>query len=264
MAARELTAPEVDLPVAEDLTYGSGVIFELSSHTRARRALELGLLDSDSGFNVFVLGENQSGRMTSTLAFVREQVATRSPPDDWLYLNNFHAPGRPLPMRLPAGTGRVFRDTMAGLIPKLRDALTTVFDSQEYEGQVKALAERPQAEIERMTQEVRTDARTAGMDLVQTPQGPQLYPPGEDGKPVDPGKLPQDRQEEFRRTGEAFVERMREVGRRAARLQAELERQIHGLNRRVAENAIYAILDSVQAQLDEFDRILIERERGLT
>ncbi len=261
MAARELTAPEGDLPVAEDLTYGSGVIFELSSHTRARRALELGLLDSDSGFNVFVLGEDQSGRMTSTLAFVREQVATRPPPDDWLYLNNFHAPGRPLPVRLPAGTGRVFRDTMAGLIPKLRDALTTVFGSQEYEGQVKALAERPQAKIERMTQEVRTDARTAGMDLVQTPQGPQLYPLGEDGEPVDPDKLPQDRQEEFRRTGEAFVERMREVGRRAARLQAELERQIHGLNRRVAENAIYAILDSVQEELADHPVLVVWLQR---
>ena len=249
MTARKLTSSEVDLPVAESLTYGSGETFDLSSHRRARQALDLGLLDTDSGFNVFVLGEDQSGRMTSTLAFVREQVTTRPPPDDWLYLNNFQAPGRPLPVRLPAGSGCGFLTTMAALIPKLREALTSVFGSQEYESQVKTLAERPQAEIERMTQEVRTDARGAGMSLVQTPQGPQLFPMDDEGKPVEPDQLPEDRQEAFRRSGEAFVERMRDVGKRAARLQADLQRQVHGLNRRVAENAIYAILDSVQEEL---------------
>ena len=190
MTARKLTSSEVDLPVAESLTYGSGETFDLSSHRRARQALDLGLLDTDSGFNVFVLGEDQSGRMTSTLAFVREQVTTRPPPDDWLYLNNFQAPGRPLPVRLPAGSGCGFLTTMAALIPKLREALTSVFGSQEYESQVKTLAERPQAEIERMTQEVRTDARGAGMSLVQTPQGPQLFPMDDEGKPVPADRLP--------------------------------------------------------------------------
>ena len=118
MTARKLTAAEVDLPIAESLTYGSGETFALSSHGRARQALELGLLDTDSGFNVFVLGEDQSGRMTSTLAFVQEQVTTRPPPDDWLYLNNFQAPGRPLPVRLPAGSGCGFPHHHVGADPE--------------------------------------------------------------------------------------------------------------------------------------------------
>lgn len=261
MTSRELTAAEVDLPAIDSLTYGSGEIFELSSHSRARQALELGLLDTDSGFNVFVLGEDQSGRMTSTLAFVREQVATLSPPDDWLYLNNFQDPGRPLPVRLPAGAGCVFLNTMAALIPKLREALSAVFGSQEYESQVKSLAERPQAEIERMTTEVRTDARSAGMDLVQTPQGPMLYPVGDEGTPVEPEQLSEERQEAFRKSGESFVERMREVGRRAARMQADLARHVQGLNRRVAENATYAMLDSVQEELADHPTLVVWLQR---
>jgi hypothetical protein len=98
-------------------------IFHFSSHARARDALAFALRIEDPGFNVFVLGEDRSGRMTATLEHLAEYARGLPPQSDWIYLNNFRRPAKPKPYRLPPGVGRRFRDRMTALVPALRKAL---------------------------------------------------------------------------------------------------------------------------------------------
>ena len=98
-------------------------LFDLSSHARAREALDFALPLRDIGYNIFVLGEDRSGRMDATRGFLDDHVAGRPPSQDWIYLNNFRRPHKPRPVGLPAGKGRAFRDDMAELVPALTDAL---------------------------------------------------------------------------------------------------------------------------------------------
>src|SRR3546814_3211835 len=109
MPARALAAREVALPRFTIGVPTAADVFALSSHKRAREALEMALGIPDPRFNLFVLGEDRSGRMTATLQFLRVRVSHRPTPSDWIYLNNFHSPNRPRPYRLPAGAGRAFR-----------------------------------------------------------------------------------------------------------------------------------------------------------
>lgn len=117
MALKKLAEADVGLPRFDVPADIDGKTFALSSHQRAREALEFGLPVADPGFNIFVLGEDHSGRMTATLEFLDTVVAKRPPPDDWVYLNNFRRPHRPKPYRLPPGVGRRFRDRMAISFP---------------------------------------------------------------------------------------------------------------------------------------------------
>ncbi len=98
-------------------------LFDLSSHNRARQALELGLGVDAAGFNIFVLGESSSGRMSATLDHLRAYVADRPPADDWIYLNNFRRPHKPRRLPLPAGQGRRFKAAMGSLVPALSIAV---------------------------------------------------------------------------------------------------------------------------------------------
>lgn len=130
MPAKLLGAEEIGpLRIAVPEPSDAGA-FAFSSHRRAREALAFGLSLDEPGFNIFVVGEDRSGRMTATLEYLHNAVSQRSPPDDWVYLNNLHRPHRPRPLRMPAGTGRRFRDRMAALIPGLRDLLGAVFGDE--------------------------------------------------------------------------------------------------------------------------------------
>src|SRR4029077_7423719 len=107
-------------------------IFDLSSHRRAREALEFGLGVPELGFNIFVVGEDRSGRMTATLELLAEHAKHLPRPSDWIYLPNFRRPDRPRPYRLPPGIGRVFRDRLEALLPALRQALARAFEAAEF------------------------------------------------------------------------------------------------------------------------------------
>ena len=76
-------------------------VFALSSHHRARDALAFGLPIAEQGFNIFVVGEDRTGRMTATLERLEAHAATLPRPPDWVYLDNFRRPTRPKPYRLP-------------------------------------------------------------------------------------------------------------------------------------------------------------------
>ena len=126
MAVKKLDVAAAGMPihdVAEASTGSEVDVFSLSSHARAREAMEFGLIASDPGFNIFVVGEDRSGRMSTTQSFLREAVADKKKPGDWVYLNNFRHPNEPIAAQLPAGAGRTLRDAMAALIPQLRDTL---------------------------------------------------------------------------------------------------------------------------------------------
>ncbi len=102
MPARQLDATDIAFPVISLGGGAGGDVFSLSSHSRARQALEFGLNVADPGFNVFVVGEDRSGRMTATVKYLESFVEGTSPADDWIYLNNFRRSYRPTPLDLAA------------------------------------------------------------------------------------------------------------------------------------------------------------------
>ena len=148
MVSRKISATEAGLPYFEVLELEkSANIFSLESHTRAKEALKRGLEMSEPGFNIFVVGEDRSGRMTATLAFLEEEMAKRPPPPDWLYLNNFSQENQPHAFPLPSGLGKAFKKRLNSLIPQIREGLVYAFDQKQIQEMLKAQKEQLNAEI---------------------------------------------------------------------------------------------------------------------
>ncbi|MDP6804879.1 MAG: AAA family ATPase [Rhodospirillales bacterium] len=245
MALKKLAAADVGLPRFGVPADTDGETFALSSHQRAREALEFGLPVADPGFNIFVLGEDHSGRMTATLEFLETVVAKRPPPDDWVYLNNFRRPHRPKPYRLPPGVGRRFRDRMADLVPQLREALAGAFGSEDYLDRVRVEREKVQAEASARMDALRAEMQNHGLEIAQDTEGMMSVRAQAAGDPPAVAPPARDEAEPISRKIDAFTEELRGINRWAVHRHAEFSEKIEDLDQHVGDMAIGPLMDEV-------------------
>ncbi|RKQ68027.1 Lon protease family protein [Oceanibaculum indicum] len=270
-ALKKLTAAEVALPsfapVAE--AGADSTVFDFTSHRRAREALEFALGIEDLGYNVFVLGEERSGRMTATLRYLEQAMQTRPAPSDWVILNNFRHPHQPLPFHLPVGTGRHFRSRMEALVGEVTEALKRAFTGEDYQRQVRSRQEKLQEEINARLEEVQKRARAAGLEIVRTETGLTVMVPPPEDKDGDgkPDTDPQPPSPETEATAKRLLEELAEINRWAGQRQMELVGWIRELNQRIADHAIAGPVDSVLTefgQIPQLGRWLTEMRADMT
>ena len=222
-------------------------IFDLSSHRRARDALAFGLAVPQLGFNIFVIGEDRSGRMTATLDHLAEHAKKLPPPPDWVYLPNFRHPERPLPFRLPAGIGRGFRDRVAALLPALREALGRAFEAVEFAGRFQRESEALQHQVGMEFAALRGYGAERGLTVERTPQGISVQPlPG-----YEPDALAQLPAEEQQKRAAGFAElRARLNAFMQATRQSEqgFAESVREARRLAADAALAPLMDPIAAE----------------
>lgn len=151
-------------------------LFDLSSHKRARDAIEFGLSMRDHGYHVFVLGEDRSGRMSSTLDYLKQYVEGMKAPNDWVYLNNFEKSYAPLPFSLPAGQAVVFQQKLEEFLDKAYLSLIKTFSEESYTVQIQAVQSQLQEQLNEKIHQVQTYATENGFNIVQAPDGFSIEP----------------------------------------------------------------------------------------
>lgn len=87
---------------SKDVSVLEGVI----GQDRAVKSMEFGLSMGASGYNIFILGPQGTGKTTYAQNVVSKLAANRTVPDDWVYINNFSEWDKPLAISLPAEIGR--------------------------------------------------------------------------------------------------------------------------------------------------------------
>ena len=107
-------------------------LFDLSSHKRARDAIEFGLKMRNKGFHVFVVGEERSGRMTSTLSYLKQNIKNLPQPKDWVYVNNFKENNKPKPYAFPPGQGCHFKKKLNEFIENTSVVLNKSLNSPNF------------------------------------------------------------------------------------------------------------------------------------
>jgi len=251
MSAKSVPATAAGLPVfAVPPPAETADVFALSSHARAREALGLGLSLKEPGFNVFVVGEDRSGRMTATLAFLNDEMKRRSPPSDWLYVNNFRRPHRPRPLATPPGVGRRFRDRMEKLVPQLREGLAHAFGQEATQAQLRKEQETLAAEISQKIEALREEARGHGLDLAQTKQGMQVVRAGGDDAP-DWMSLSEEERRRVEAAGREVGQKLAEFNRWAAERQQGVTERAQGMSQEIAGDAIALLVDGAKVEFAE-------------
>jgi predicted ATP-dependent protease len=251
MAARKLGGGDIGYPDFDPGDRQEGRVFDFTSHERAREALELMLSMPGNGFNVFVLGENRSGRLTSTVEFLTDEVKSRPAPKDWVYVNNFVRSWEPIPAALPAGRGRKFRDRMAALVENISEALRTAFGGADFQKRVEEEGDAARQKINAEIESVQAEARRHGLEILQTPQGPMIVAIDGEGKPVPPDALTDEQKATIEAQGPVLAGRIRDISRDAATMHAALQERTLELGRQTADFTCAPLIDTVAADFSE-------------
>ncbi len=106
---------------------------------RGIRALEFGVNVDLKGYNLYLEGPTGVGKTMYTKKFLQTRAAKEKVPNDWCYIYNFNDPNEPIAVSLPAGQGKVFKETMDAFIRNIRKDIKKTFNNDEFEKEKKLI-----------------------------------------------------------------------------------------------------------------------------
>lgn len=233
---------------------------EVIGQERARAAIELAIAMPHDGYHVYVMGPPGSGKR----ALVRHAIAAQraragAPPrSDWVYVNNFAQPHRPLALELPPGRGAELRADMRRLVEDLRATIPAVFESEEYTTQAEAIAADINARAARAMEGVIEAAQAQGIAMIRTPTG-FTFAPLKNGDVLPPQefeKLPEQERARIERAIESLQEQLMRVLRQQLKLRQEHSERLRALNRKMTLLAVDHAVDELKARYAGLPRVL--------
>lgn len=207
---------------------------------RAQAALEFGVAMQNPGYNIFVMGEPGTGRLslvTSQLA----QAAQNSPaPPAYAYTDNFSNPREPVAVCLPAGYGHEFSKDIEKLIDDLLATFPAVFESPAYQQKKSALERQFSQQYTAAIDLVDERARTLNIALFRESES-VTFAPLRDNKTLDDeqfARLSQAEREQFHKQVEALEDYLADVLIELPQWRRELVEKIRQLDCDTIKHAI--------------------------
>lgn len=244
---------------------------EIVGQERARAAVEFGIAMRHAGYHLYVMGPPGSGKRSLVRQAIDAHLAhggvQRS---DWVYVNNFEAPHRPIALQLAPGRGAQLRDHMRALVEELRSTIPAAFESEEYAAELERLNTDFKERAEHGLLEVNSEAQKHGLLMIRTPVGFTFAPQkgSEVMSPQDFEALPQAERERLQAAVQQLQERLLQVLRESMRLRKEHADRLRSLNRSTTQLAVdhavdetrvhYAGLAEVEAYLEAVRAAVID------
>jgi len=215
---------------------------------RAARAVDFGIAIARDGYNLFVMGAPGSGKHTLVRTAIARRAERAARPADWVYVNNFQEPHKPLAIALPPGRGNALRKDMEQLIESLRGAIPAIFESEEYTGKVEAIDAEFTERHEHAFGALGREAAEQSIALLRTPSG-FSFAPVKDGEVMSPeefGKLPEEEQRRIESTIVALQGKLEKLVREVMRWRTERIERVKALNREMTLLAVGHLVDELK------------------
>ncbi|PKL50715.1 MAG: ATP-dependent protease, partial [Nitrospira bacterium HGW-Nitrospira-1] len=201
---------------------------EIIGQARALRSIDFGLNLMDSeGFNIFVLGENGTGKLTTIKSVLAKKAADEPAPSDWCYVYNFREPDFPLAISLPPGSAVILHKDMEELIRILKVEIPRVFESREYEKQKNRLLEEFQKKQKNLFAGLEEEAMEKGFSLRKTASGLMIVPVKKSGEPLT--------EEEYESLEEQIKSKLEEIGKLLQEKLNDIAREVREAEKNVKE-----------------------------
>jgi len=248
----EALCPSVDIG-AMDETAEPDDLPPLLGQERAERALDLGTRIRHDGFNVFILGPEGAGRHSAALRAAKAAAARVPAPDDWVYVHDFETDWTPRALRLPAGRAVPFRDTVEGLIERLRRTIPALFETDEYRERRSRIDEAHEERNQAAFQAIREAAEADGIGIMRTPMGFALAPvrDGEVVKPDAFAKLPETEREHTQKRIAELQDRLADFLRSVPEREHRHREEIRALNAEMAATVIDSAINECRAPFED-------------
>ena len=149
---------------------------------RAKHALEFGLGMPVKGYNLYVMGEQATGRATLVKDYVAKH-AISTELYDWVYVNNVKSERSPKAIKMPAAQSEAFYKDMQGLVNQLLDMFPAAFDNPGYQRKKSATQKHHQSQYENALETVEKQAQAHNIAMFEE-EGMVSFMPIVEGKAI--------------------------------------------------------------------------------
>ena len=151
---------------------------------RAVRAIDFGLTIDDPSYNIFVTGFRGTGRTTIVRDLLDKIAASRSKPEDWVFVYNFENPDEPKAISLPSKKAKSLITKFERLINKIKSSLKTAFESEDYAERKNEIMDQGQQKKRDRFAKIEDEAKKVNIQIKGSSAGFQTIPMLDD-KPMD-------------------------------------------------------------------------------
>jgi lon-related putative ATP-dependent protease len=166
---------------------------DILGQDRGVEAFNFGMGINKQGYNVFVTGTANTGRLATVLKLL-EGISKKDGriPDDLCYVNNFKTPEAPILLRFKAGMGLRFKKDVRDFVDALKKDVPQLFESQDYLNRKKEVMLEYERKGKSFFKDLDKKVREEGFALVDVQMGQFKRPevmPLVDGNPVNIDQL---------------------------------------------------------------------------
>jgi lon-related putative ATP-dependent protease len=232
----------------------------LTGQARAAEAISFGTGIAQQGFNIFAIGSSAAHIQQSVRARLEEAARGKPAPDDWVYVNNFTAPHRPVALSLPGGRAPALAKAIHDLIEELKVSLPAMFDSEDYQKRRASIEQGIQARNQAAFAALNEKATAQGVAILRTPMGFAMAPM-RDGKVVPPDDFnawPEAAQIAVRDAIAALEKELEETLRAVPRLEKAARDAVRDLERETARFALGQPIEEVKAPFADLPKVVAQ------
>jgi lon-related putative ATP-dependent protease len=231
---------------------------ETIGQERALNAIDFGLSLESNGFNIFVLGEHGTGKMTTVKSFLAQKAMKEPVPADWCYVYNFKDPDIPLAISLDPGMAVVFQKDMDEIIKILRIEIPKVFESKEYEKQRNNIIEESQRKQKEVFAALEDEAQAKGFIIRKTVSGLIIVPIRKTGEPLTEEEyesLDESTRKKIDEMGKLLQEKLNDIVRISRESEKIMKESIAKLEKEAALSEVGHLIDDLKDAYKYYPKI---------
>ncbi|GAB4257178.1 MAG: ATP-binding protein [Methylomicrobium sp.] len=221
---------------------------------RAQSALEFGIAMQNPGYNIYVMGETGTGRLSMITRHLEAVAPNQPTPPTYGYVDNFENPREPVSIELPAGHGQKFSQAIDRLIDNLLATFPAVFESPTYQQKKAAIERAFNQRYNEAIHKVENKAEALGVALYRENET-ITFVPVRDDKLLDDDQflqLPQAEREAFHRHTEELESYLGDVLLELPQWRRALVEQLRQLDDATINQAIEPLFETL---IDDYQNI---------
>lgn len=225
---------------------------------RGVQAIEFGIGMKSPGYNIYVLGESGTGRTTAIQQFIASKQTSDPIPPDWVYVNNFLEPHKPMAIKLPPGEACRLRDSLLQFIRQLKGEIARAFDNQAFRDASLEVRHEMDQNREDLFAALQQKAATMNGALLASPEGFRIVP-AQDGQPLQPQQfsdLPEEEQAAWKETYHVLQHELNEVVHQVRKLEIEALNDLEELKGRVASSVVDVAMKDLKDQFSDYAKVI--------
>jgi lon-related putative ATP-dependent protease len=232
---------------------------ETIGQDRALAAIDFGLNLDSKGFNIFILGENGTGKLTTIKSLLMKKADEEPVPSDWCYVYNFKDPDIPLAVPLEPGSATVFHKDMEELIKILKVEIPKIFESREYEKQKNKILEEFQTKQKEMFSGLEEEAKEKGFSIRKTVSGLLIVPVKKSSEPLteeEYASLDDKAKAKIDEIGRVLQEKLNDIAREVREGEKRVKHVLSKLEKDAALTAVGQFMEEMKNKYKDHEKII--------